>query len=77
MHTTQNSYNTFIQHANQKIKGKRKKSLIEVRKGGTYIRIGLGFSSYSLTKQTKLKEEGTEKRLSYKKKIKRFARHLQ
>ena len=36
-----------------KLSGKEKLAFIEVIKGGTYIRIGLGFSLYALTKQTR------------------------
>ena len=38
-------------------KRKIKLVFIEVIKGGTYIRIGLGLSSYWLKKWTKLKEQ--------------------
>ena len=52
IHTTR-LYNTPIQHENQDIKRKRKLDFIEVGKEGTLIWIGLGFSLYSLTKQTR------------------------
>ena len=67
-------YNTFIQHAettckskssnkSEVIKKKRKikLALVQVRKEVTYIRIRLGFSLYSLTKQTSEKGEVTGK----------------
>ena len=47
----QHAYNTPIQHTNRKIKRKRKLDFVEVIKGGTYIRIGLTFILYSLTRQ--------------------------
>ena len=43
------------------LSGKEKLSFIEVEKEGTYIWIGLGFSLYSLTKQTRQKEEEQKK----------------
>ena len=72
----QYEYNTeFIQHGYttcqynkqlEKSTRKEKLALIKVIKGGTYIRIGLGPSLHSLTKQTRRKEEGSENRLSYR-----------
>ena len=52
IHTTR-LYNKSVQHPNRKISGKEKLDLIEVIKGGTYIRIGLGFNLYPLKKQTR------------------------
>ena len=43
------------------LSGKEKLALIEVGKEGTYIWIGLWFSSYSLKKITSQKEEGQKK----------------
>ena len=56
---TTRQYNTQI----GKLSGKEKLALIKVIKGGTYIRIGLGFSLYSLTERTRQKEEVTEKQI--------------
>ena len=46
-------YNTQIEKLNRK----EKLALIGVIKGGTYIRIGLGFSLYSPKKLTRREEE--------------------
>ena len=48
------------------IKSGGRTAYIEVEKEGTYILIGLGFSLYSLAKQTRQKEEKKGKLLSYK-----------
>ena len=58
-HTTR-LYSTPIQHEIGIFGRKEKLAFIEVRVKGTYIWIGLGFSLYSLTKQTKQKEEEQE-----------------
>ena len=55
IHTAQ-LYNTPTQHENRDIKRNRKLAFIEVVKEGTYIYIGLVFSSYSLTRQTRQKK---------------------
>ena len=51
-----------IQHAILKLIGKEKLSFIELIEVGTYIRIGLKFSLYSLTKKRQ-KEQRTEKQI--------------
>ena len=69
MHTTKNSYITFIQHTNttrktEKLSGKEKLALIEVIKVGTYVRIGFRLLLYSLTKQTRPREEVTKNQIN-------------
>ena len=60
--------NMFIQHShkheNRKLSGREKLAFVELENAGTYIRIEPGFSLYSLTKQTRQKEEETETKLS-------------
>ena len=63
-HTTR-LYNTPIQHENWDVKQKEKLAFTKVEKGGTYIRIWLGFSLYSLTKQTRQKEEEQKKTIKF------------
>ena len=50
-----------IQQVNRKLSAKEKLSFIEVIKGGTYIRIGLGFSLCSLTKTNSAEGKGNIK----------------
>ena len=54
---TTHQYNTKIGI----LSGKEKPDFIEVEKEGTYIWIGLGFSLYSLTKQTMQNEKEQKK----------------
>ena len=55
-HTTQTSlYNIAIQHAIRKLSG-GEIAFVKVKEGGTYMRIELRFSLYSLTKRTSRKE---------------------
>ena len=65
MHTAQNAYDTFTQHASttrkSKIMRKIQTGFIEVIKGGTYIRIGLGFILYLLTNTNGVKGRGNRK----------------
>ena len=56
---TTRQYNTQIEN----FSGKEKLAFIEVIKGGTYISIWLEFILYSLIKQKRQKEEGTEKHI--------------
>ena len=56
-----------IQHTNRKLSGKEKLAFIGVIIGGTYIRIGLGFILYSLTKSNRKKVIGNRKQIKLQK----------